>query len=77
MEAFTKCLTRKLLRLTHNIEGTAGGAIATILGGILGWISVPTITEAIILAIIGAIVGFLTTRVLKWIEKVLKSWLKK
>ncbi len=65
---------KNLSQLSNNIEGTAGGTIATVLGASIGWLDANTLTEAIMLAVIGAVIGFLTNKLMKWAERKIQDW---
>ncbi|MBT1702952.1 hypothetical protein [Chryseosolibacter indicus] len=56
-------------QLADNVSGTVGGACGTVLGSILGFISIGGVAETAILAVIGAVIGFYTNKLLKWLHK--------
>lgn len=56
--------------------GTVGGAIGTVAGSMLGflgkefpWITLDSIIETACFAVIGAVLGFYTNKLLKWLHK--------
>lgn len=55
-----------------NAEGIFGGAFGTIAGSALGMITVTNLLETAVLAFVGAVIGFLTTKGLKWLMKKFK-----
>lgn len=55
-----------------NAEGIFGGAFGTIAGSALGLITVTNLIETSILAFVGAVIGFFTTKGLKWLMKKFK-----
>lgn len=55
--------------LSDNIEGSAGAALATIAGSMLGFLSVNNVFETAVLSIVGAVLGFYINKLLKWLHK--------
>jgi uncharacterized membrane protein YgaE (UPF0421/DUF939 family) len=49
------------------MQGSASGALATVLGTSLGWLDARSLVEAIILAAVGGVVGFIVNLICKWI----------
>ena len=62
------------INLNDNIHGTVGGSMATIVASALGLIGAETILEAVIVAMIGATVGYLTNIVIRRVERRIKKW---
>lgn len=50
----------------------AGGSIFSL---IMGWISVATLTDAIIIAFVSTIIGFYSGKLIKWIDNKIKDWI--
>ena len=53
----------------ENAEGIFGGALGTIAGSVLGMITVNNLIETAVLAFVGAVIGFFTNKLLKWLTK--------
>lgn len=57
--------------------GTATGAISNLVAASIGIISAQSLSEAIAVAFVGAVIGYLTNKFLKWLEKKIKQWREK
>jgi len=55
--------------IADNASGIFGGAVGTVLGSALGMITVNNLIETAVLAFVGAVIGFFTNKLLKWISK--------
>lgn len=65
---------KSLINLNENISGTVGGSVSTIAASAFGLISSQTIIEAVVVSLIGAVVGYLTSLLIKRIEKAIRGW---
>jgi predicted CDP-diglyceride synthetase/phosphatidate cytidylyltransferase len=63
--------------LTNNIEGIVGGAVASVVCDIQGWIDTDNFLQAATVAFVGGVIGYLTNKLMKLIEKKIKLWLKR
>jgi outer membrane lipoprotein SlyB len=55
--------------LTENFGGTVGGALATVAGSVFGFITVGNVIETAVMAVVGAVIGYYTNKLLKKIHK--------
>ena len=53
----------------YNAAGSTGGVLGVVIGNVVGIVNLATVTECVIMSIIGAATGYLVVRGIRWLDK--------